>query len=70
MHEGEQRPTREVMDAVPGTYIKGYIALANQQRLPVDVVVAARTTRRRRRTWNRRGGCYALITAVGRQVSG
>src|SRR5439155_18747174 len=40
MWESEVAPlARQVMDAVPGTYIKGYIALSNQQRLPLDVVV-------------------------------
>jgi nicotinamide-nucleotide amidase len=40
MHEGELAPfASQVMDAVPGTYIKGYIGIRNQERLPVDVVV-------------------------------
>jgi molybdenum cofactor synthesis domain-containing protein len=42
MWESQVAPlARQVMDAFPGTYIKGYIALAlaNQQRLPLDVVV-------------------------------
>jgi nicotinamide-nucleotide amidase len=40
MHEGELAPfAQQVMAAVPGTYIKGYIAIRNQERLPVDVVV-------------------------------
>ena len=40
MHEGELAPhAREVMDAVPGTYIKGYIALATSSACRVDVVV-------------------------------
>ena len=40
MWESDVAPlARQVMDAVPGTYIKGYIALGNQGRLPLDVVV-------------------------------
>ena len=39
MWESEVSPLlQQVMDAVPGTYCKGYIALGNQRFLPIDVV--------------------------------
>jgi nicotinamide-nucleotide amidase len=39
MWESEVSPLlQEVMEAVPGTYCKGYIALGNQRFLPIDVV--------------------------------
>ncbi len=39
MWESEVAPLlQQVMDAVPGTYCKGYIALGNQRFLPIDVV--------------------------------
>jgi hypothetical protein len=42
VHEGEVAPVAlQGMDAIPGTYIKGYIALRTAQRLPLDVVMRA-----------------------------
>ena len=39
MWESEVSPLlQRVMEAVPGTYCKGYIALGNQRFLPIDVV--------------------------------
>jgi nicotinamide-nucleotide amidase len=39
MWESEVAPMlQKVMEAVPGTYCKGYIALGNQRFLPIDVV--------------------------------
>ena len=39
MWESEVSPMlQQVMEAVPGTYCKGYIALGNQRFLPIDVV--------------------------------
>lgn len=39
MWESEVAPlAQRVMAAIPGTYIKGYIALSNQRRLPLDIV--------------------------------
>ncbi|MCC7368062.1 MAG: competence/damage-inducible protein A [Chloroflexi bacterium] len=39
MWESEVAPMlQQVMEAVPGTYCKGYIALGNQRFLPIDVV--------------------------------
>jgi nicotinamide-nucleotide amidase len=39
MWESEVSPLlQQVMEAVPGTYCKGYIALGNQRFLPIDVV--------------------------------
>jgi molybdenum cofactor synthesis domain-containing protein len=39
MWESEVSPLlQQVMDAIPGTYCKGYIALGNQRFLPIDVV--------------------------------
>jgi molybdenum cofactor synthesis domain-containing protein len=39
MWESEVSPMlQQVMEAVPGTYCKGYIALSNQRFLPIDVV--------------------------------
>ncbi len=39
MWESEVSPMlQRVMEAVPGTYCKGYIALGNQRFLPIDVV--------------------------------
>jgi nicotinamide-nucleotide amidase len=39
MWESEVSPLlQQVMEAVPGTYCKGYIALGNQRFLPLDVV--------------------------------
>jgi molybdenum cofactor synthesis domain-containing protein len=44
MWESEVSPMlQQVMDAVPGTYCKGYIALGNQRYLPVDVVAKGTT---------------------------
>ena len=39
MWESEVSPyLQQVMEAIPGTYCKGYIALSNQRFLPIDVV--------------------------------
>ena len=71
MHEGEVAPlARQVTDAVPGTYIKGYIALGNQQRLPVDVVVQGADEAQAQRHLERAVALFTdLVVAAGRQVS-
>ena len=39
MWESEVSPfLQQVMEAIPGTYCKGYIALSNQRFLPIDIV--------------------------------
>lgn len=39
MYESEVAPMiKQVMDTIPGTYCKGYIALGNQRFLPLDIV--------------------------------
>jgi len=72
MHEGEVAPyARQVMDAVPGTYIKGYIALSNQQRLPLDVVVRGADEADAQRNLERAVAMLSdLVAAAGRQVIG
>jgi molybdenum cofactor synthesis domain-containing protein len=72
MHEGELAPhARQVMDAVPGTYIKGYIALANQQRLPVDVVVTGADEPEAQQHLERAVTMLgALVAGVGRYLTG
>jgi nicotinamide-nucleotide amidase len=72
MHEGEVAPyARQVMDAVPGTYIKGYIALSNQQRLPLDVVVRGADEADAQRNLERAVTMLTeLVVAAGRQVTG
>jgi len=72
MHEGELAPhARQVMDAVPGTYIKGYIALANQQRLPVDVVVSGADEAAAQRHLEEAVALLGtLIEGAGRQLTG
>jgi len=72
MHEGEVAPfARQVMDAVPGTYIKGYIALSNQQRLPLDVVVRGADEADAQRNLERAVTMLGeLIVGAGRQLTG
>ncbi len=72
MHEGEVAPyARQVMDAVPGTYIKGYIALSNQQRLPLDVVVRGADEADAQRNLERAVAMLTeLVAGAGRQVTG
>jgi nicotinamide-nucleotide amidase len=72
MHEGEVAPfARQVMDAVPGTYIKGYIALSNQQRLPLDVVVRGTDESDAQRNLEQAVTMLtALVADAGRQVTG
>jgi hypothetical protein len=74
MHEGELAPhARQVMDAVPGTYIKGYIALQliNQRRLPVDVVVSGTAEADAQENLERAVALLTeLVAAEGRQVTG
>ena len=39
MWESEVAPfLQQIMEEIPGTYCKGYIALSNQRFLPIDVV--------------------------------
>src|SRR5215207_6687723 len=70
MHEGEVAPhARQVMDAFPGTYIKGYIALANQQLLPLDVVARGADESEARQHLDQAVTMLAaLIAGAGRQL--
>jgi molybdenum cofactor synthesis domain-containing protein len=44
MWESEVSPfLQQIMEAIPGTYCKGYIALSNQRFLPIDVVTRSET---------------------------
>src|SRR5579884_4024615 len=72
MHEGEVAPyARQVMDAVPGTYIKGYIALSNQQRLPLDVVVRGADEAAAQANLERAVAMLTdLVAGAGRQITG
>jgi molybdopterin-biosynthesis enzyme MoeA-like protein len=72
MWESEVAPlARQVMDAVPGTYIKGYIALSNQQRLPLDVVVKGSDEADAQRNLEQAVAMLTeLVAGVGRQVTG
>ncbi|HEY7062254.1 MAG TPA: competence/damage-inducible protein A [Chloroflexota bacterium] len=72
MHEGEVAPyARQVMDAVPGTYIKGYIALSNQQRLPLDVVVRGADEAAAQANLERAVSMLTeFVAGAGRQVTG
>jgi hypothetical protein len=59
------------MDAVPGTYIKGYIALGNQQRLPLDVVARGADQASAQRNLEHAVDLLSgLVAGVGRQVTG
>ncbi len=72
MHEGELAPfAGKVMGTVPGTYIKGYIGIRNQERLPVDVVVRGANEAEAQANLERAVGLLAaLVAEVGRQVIG
>jgi molybdenum cofactor synthesis domain-containing protein len=72
MWESEVAPlARQVMDAVPGTYIKGYIALSNQQRLPLDVVARGTDEGDAQHNLERAVEMLTeLVEGVGRQVIG
>jgi hypothetical protein len=59
------------MDAVPGTYIKGYIALGNQSRLPLDVVVRGANPAEAQQNLEQAVDMLTeLVAGVGRQVTG
>jgi molybdenum cofactor synthesis domain-containing protein len=72
MWESDVAPlARQVMDAVPGTYIKGYIALGNQQRLPLDVVARGADQASAQRNLEHAVDLLSgLVAGVGRQVTG
>ena len=72
MWESEVAPlARQVMDAIPGTYIKGYIALGNQQRLPLDVVARGADETNAQHNLERAVAMLTeLVAGVGRQVIG
>ena len=72
MWESDVAPlARRVMDAVPGTYIKGYIALGNQQRLPLDVVVKGPNESDAQEKLERAVALLTeLVAGAGRQVTG
>jgi molybdenum cofactor synthesis domain-containing protein len=72
MWESDVAPlARQVMDAVPGTYIKGYIALGNQQRLPLDVVVKGPNESDAQEKLERAVALLTeLVAGTGRQVTG
>lgn len=70
MWESEVSPLlQKMMEAVPGTYGKGYIALGNQQRLPVDVVARGDSEAEARQTLNKAVDLLAaLVVEVGREL--
>jgi hypothetical protein len=72
MWESDIAPlARQVMDAVPGTYIKGYIALGNQGRLPLDVVVRGANQHETQRNLEQAVDMLTeLVAASGRQLTG
>jgi molybdenum cofactor synthesis domain-containing protein len=72
MWESEVAPlARQVMDAIPGTYIKGYIALGNQQRLPLDVVTRGSNPVEAQDNLEEAVEMLTqLVERVGRQVTG
>jgi molybdenum cofactor synthesis domain-containing protein len=72
MWESEVAPfARQVMDAIPGTYIKGYIALGNQQRLPLDVVVRGVDESAAQHNLEQAVGMLTeLVEGAGRHVTG
>jgi nicotinamide-nucleotide amidase len=72
MWESDVAPlARQVMDAIPGTYIKGYIALGNQQRLPLDVVTTGTDPHDAQHNLERAVSMLTeLVEGVGRQVTG
>ncbi|MCC7106403.1 MAG: competence/damage-inducible protein A [Chloroflexi bacterium] len=72
MWESEVSPLLiKMMDVVPGTYGKGYIALArNQERLPVDIVAHGDSAEEAREKLNRAVDLLAsLVVDVGRELS-
>ena len=73
MWESDVAPlaARQVMDAVPGTYIKGYIALGNQGRLPLDVVVRGANRHEAQQNLEQAVKMLTeLVAASGRQLTG
>jgi nicotinamide-nucleotide amidase len=72
MWESDVAPlARQVMDAIPGTYIKGYIALGNQQRLPLDVVTGGADQAAAQENLELAVSMLTeLVEGVGRQVTG
>ena len=72
MWESEVAPlARQVMEAIPGTYIKGYIALGNQQRLPLDVVTrGSNPVEAQGNLEEAVEMLIQLVESVGRQVTG
>jgi nicotinamide-nucleotide amidase len=72
MWESEVAPyARQVMDAIPGTYIKGYIALSNQQRLPLDVVTRGSNAAEAQDNLERAVTMLEkLVEGAGRQLTG
>jgi molybdopterin-biosynthesis enzyme MoeA-like protein len=72
VHEGEVAPVAlQLMDAIPGTSIKGYIALRTAQRLPLDVVTRGADEAEAQANLEQ---AVALLTVLveceGRQVTG
>jgi nicotinamide-nucleotide amidase len=72
MWESEVAPfARQVMDAIPGTYIKGYIALSNQQHLPLDVVTRGSDASEAQENLERAVAMLSeLVEGAGRQLTG
>jgi molybdenum cofactor synthesis domain-containing protein len=72
MWESEVTPlARQVMDAVPGTYIKGYVALGNQERLPLDVVARGDDETAAQRNLEQAVAMLTtLVQGLGRQLTG
>jgi len=72
MWESEVAPlARQVMDAIPAIYIKGYIALGNQQQLPLDVVARGEDAADAQDKLERAVAMLTkLVTRAGRQVTG
>ncbi len=70
MWESEVSPLlQRVMDEVPGTYCKGYIALGNQRFLPIDVVARGTDHASARASLERALDLLAgLVAEVGREL--
>jgi molybdenum cofactor synthesis domain-containing protein len=72
MWESEVAPLAgRVMDLVPGTYIKSYIALSNQQQLPLDVVARGSDASEAQHNLDRAVTMLSeLVAGLGRKITG
>jgi nicotinamide-nucleotide amidase len=71
MWESEVAPLAgRVMDVVPGTYIKGYIALSSQQQLPLDVVASGSDAAEAQYNLDRAVAMLSeLVASMGRKIT-